>query len=788
LSGTGQDLYFNSGVLNLNTRTVTVHNSGLNTGTTFVAGNFTVSGTGTFNMYNYSQSVSSYFAVSGASTFRVYNNFSKFSNSYADFHGGSATLYFDGPFSSTAGNFTSTSGNAYFASTYSRTGGSFSHNSGTVHFTGANATADVNASETFNNLTINKNHNTTLSITTGDIFYVLGILTFNNGKSDGGLIGSYSNINVEVDWDGGNTPLALYGSNAQSIDLTGATDKFDGSLTIQKTDGYVVTLLSNMTMDGTSQQIDLYSGILNLNNMTMSLYNSINNTGNLIIQGNFSISGNGTFNVYNHIHTTSSSFSFSGSPTYRVYNNFTQSTNSYAAFTAGSATVIIDGNFSKSAGTFVAPTTHLKVGGNWTVSGSYTNNGTVTFIGNDATFTGTHTFTNVVMDKNSGKSLTIANGSSILINSTLTLTTGIIFTSSTGVLTMQCNSNITAGTDCESPVSYVNGPLVRNLCTTTPTSLFYPTGKGGNYRPLWLVPTQTTNTSTGYTVEQFEGNPPNYCIPEGLSCMSKARWYRVTRSNNLPMVDPITLTYCLDDGVTHPNNLRIAKQDVNCWSDMGGVGTGTTKGTITSNVNFTEYGDFTLANDSNCLNPLPVKLISFNGKYSGGVEYLTWKTASEINNNVFEIERSYDQRIWNHIGTVAGNGTTNQISNYNFEDLTLNSGIKVVYYRLKQIDYDGNFEYSSVLAENFETKAMVSGQYKVYPNPATDQVIIDNISDKKPNNNFVITDINGSQLISDNISDTKIVDINKLANGLYFLTIYNSNDEVINRTKITVRR
>ncbi|MFM9946142.1 MAG: T9SS type A sorting domain-containing protein, partial [Bacteroidia bacterium] len=788
MSGTGQDMYVNSGILNLNSRTVTLYNPSLNTGTLFVQGNFTISGIGTFNLYNYSQSASSYFNISGNSIFRVYNNFAKFSNSYADFHGGTATLYFDGPFSSTAGAFTSTSGNAYFASSYTRTGGSFAHNSGTVIFTGNDATLDVNVYETFNNLTINKNHNMTLTITIGDVLYALGILTYNNGKAAGGLIGSYSTVNVESDWDGGNTQLSFIGSAAQSFDLTGATDKFDGSLYFQKNDGYNVTLLSNITLDGTAQQMDLASGNLNLNGFTVTLYNVTNSTGNLNVLGNFNILGNGNLNVYNHNHTTSSTISFTGSPTYRVYNNFTQSSNSYAAFSPGSATVIIDGNFSKTAGTFVAPTTHLKVGGNWTVTGSFTNNGTITFIGNNATFNAMHTFTSVIMNKNTGQSLTMASGSSMIINSTLTLTNGLINTAANGTITMQCNSNVSAGSDCESPNSYINGPLTQNLCTTTPTTLFYPTGKGGKYRALWLVPTQTTNASTGYTVEQFEGTPPNYCIPNGLSCMSKLRWWNVTRSNTVPMVDPITLTFCPGDGVTHANNLRIAKQVGNCWSDMGGVGTGAPKGTITSNVNFTEYGDFTLANDGNCLNELPVKLISFSGNYSEGIETLTWKTASEINNDHFDVERSSDGKIWNKIGEVKGNGNSNSILKYTFEDNEINPALKHVYYRLKQVDYNGAFEYSPIIVENFMDKSIETKKFAVYPNPANSQIVIENLDFKKLASKYVISDINGSLLMEDSFSETKLIDINELSSGFYFISIYNLNGEVLERTKVSVKK
>ena len=90
---------------------------------------------------------------------------------------------------------------------------------------------------------------------------------------------------------------------------------------------------------------------------------------------------------------------------------------------------------------------------------------------------------------------------------------------------------------------------------------------------------------------------------------------------------------------------------------------------------------------------LPVELISFNITRFGNNNMLYWTTASELNNSYFSVEKSIDAREFYSVGDVAGSGNTNSIINYEYLDLESKS----VYYRLKQIDYDGNYEYSDII-------------------------------------------------------------------------------------------
>ncbi len=112
--------------------------------------------------------------------------------------------------------------------------------------------------------------------------------------------------------------------------------------------------------------------------------------------------------------------------------------------------------------------------------------------------------------------------------------------------------------------------------------------------------------------------------------------------------------------------------------------------------------------------PLPVELVSFKAAATGrGVE-LAWKTATEVNNAGFEIQRSVAGAEWSKVGFVEGNGTTNAPKSYSFVDASAKGTVS---YRLKQIDRDGQFEYSSVVNA---TVAMTAADYELsqnFPNP-----------------------------------------------------------------------
>jgi len=118
-------------------------------------------------------------------------------------------------------------------------------------------------------------------------------------------------------------------------------------------------------------------------------------------------------------------------------------------------------------------------------------------------------------------------------------------------------------------------------------------------------------------------------------------------------------------------------------------------------------------------NPVPVELVSFNAMVSGDKVNLSWITATETNNKGFEIEKSQklkvnSQNMWMKMGYVEGNGTTTRKHSYSFIDENVSRGI--YQYRLKQIDFNGSFEYSKTV----KIEISLPGEYALSqncPNP-----------------------------------------------------------------------
>ncbi|TAH03069.1 MAG: T9SS C-terminal target domain-containing protein [Sphingobacteriales bacterium] len=164
---------------------------------------------------------------------------------------------------------------------------------------------------------------------------------------------------------------------------------------------------------------------------------------------------------------------------------------------------------------------------------------------------------------------------------------------------------------------------------------------------------------------------------------------------------------------------------------------------------------------------LPVTLTSFTGTLTTNGNQLAWATASEKNNNGFEVQRSGDGKTFETLTTIKGAGTTNAKQFYNYLDKT--STLKTSYYRLKQIDFDGKIDYSGVIA----IKSNLNNKVVVYPNPFTSEISVSLVEVLKPNTKVAIYDMLGRKqnvefTINGNIINCKT---NNLTIGSYVLKI-----------------
>lgn len=118
---------------------------------------------------------------------------------------------------------------------------------------------------------------------------------------------------------------------------------------------------------------------------------------------------------------------------------------------------------------------------------------------------------------------------------------------------------------------------------------------------------------------------------------------------------------------------------------------------------------------------IPVELTAFSASIHNGQVVLNWATATEINNAGFEIEHKSANSNWKNIGFVNGNGSTTEPQSYTFADKSPVAGVN--YYRLKQVDFDGTFEYSNVVEVSVGIPTVFAVEQN-YPNPFNPSTVI----------------------------------------------------------------
>jgi trimeric autotransporter adhesin len=182
---------------------------------------------------------------------------------------------------------------------------------------------------------------------------------------------------------------------------------------------------------------------------------------------------------------------------------------------------------------------------------------------------------------------------------------------------------------------------------------------------------------------------------------------------------------------------------------------------------------------------LPITLLSFNAALQTNKTVLVkWATAQEVNNKLFLVEKSVNGGVsFNTIGTVNAIGNSSIVSNYNFTDLSPQQGVNL--YRLKQMDLDGKFTYSKVVAISLsQTK---TNYYSLYPT-ITNQLTTINTTSSVQKRVIVSIYNEASSLVQNGIyivdkNHPATIDVNNLKAGIYFVKI-NDGNEIVTRKLI----
>ena len=281
--------------------------------------------------------------------------------------------------------------------------------------------------------------------------------------------------------------------------------------------------------------------------------------------------------------------------------------------------------------------------------------------------------------------------------------------------------------------------------------------------PATNLPWPTTPTAVTNLISQIGLLPDNRDA-------TVDRFWQVNSSAAIPPSIDMTFTYTATELPIAPYN-SATSMGAQYWNAGTGLwqlpvlGTGVANSVTVTATNF--YGPWTLVNFSS---PLPVELISFEARPNGRVVELNWATASELNNDRFEIERSADGRNFQRIGQVSGVGNSTVMHNYEFRDEQPVSGIS--YYRLRQVDFNGDSHFGNIAAVNF--RQGLTGN--LYPQPALDQAYWQMSKDSDYNHLIFSVLTPAGQLVKSveveaNESGRYALPIAGLSDNLYFLVI-----------------
>jgi len=156
---------------------------------------------------------------------------------------------------------------------------------------------------------------------------------------------------------------------------------------------------------------------------------------------------------------------------------------------------------------------------------------------------------------------------------------------------------------------------------------------------------------------------------------------------------------------------------------------------------------------------------------------LSWTTASELNNSGFEVQRSTNQTNWATLGFVRGAGTTTEAQSYSFVDASASGR---VFYRLKQVDFDGQFEYSNIIEVNAGVPKTFALEQN-YPNPFNPSTAISYQLPVASTVSLKVFDMLGKEVATlvnarqDAGSYTVNFNANTLSSGVYFYRLQAGN-------------
>lgn len=321
-----------------------------------------------------------------------------------------------------------------------------------------------------------------------------------------------------------------------------------------------------------------------------------------------------------------------------------------------------------------------------------------------------------------------------------------------------------------------------NSTNSGSSSGLFPIGGSSVYRPFLLEYTGAPTAGGNVLLTFVESTPGTSGLPyddagQVVDLIWGIGYWQATATT----IAGGTYTATLYDysGLTPDDDtkLRVSKRtnSSNPWAASGTHGTTSATPISVSRTGLSGFSDFGIGRKVS-ENSLPVKLINFHANCDVNFVNLKWATASENNNDYFIVEKSNDLNLWSVVDIIKGQGNSNSVNEYSISDNTLFDRFN--YYRLKQVDYNGDFTYFPIIS--VECESSIIEDLKITNNTDADNIIlninnlqgedvtiylIDNIGRYVSNARFRIDNNNYSYQISKS----------SMGNGIYHLVIMTSN-------------
>lgn len=359
-----------------------------------------------------------------------------------------------------------------------------------------------------------------------------------------------------------------------------------------------------------------------------------------------------------------------------------------------------------------------------------------------------------------------SGGAAIFTDTVITITANGDLNFNTGIITPVSGDRVVFQTNAEangaSNASYVEGVVIKE----GNEDFIFPVGDGF-YQPIGLENIGTFNSV--FEAEFIDANGPgmyNYNWEPSINNVATCSYWMLNLLNGTNAEVRLSWGNDNDCGITDPAGLVVSKFDGSQWLNHGqqGFSGNSVAGSVLSSDLITEFGAFALASTTG-FNPLPVEWLEFNANMrTGNTVLLNWSTASETNNDYFSIEHSTNGLQFHKIHNITGAGNSSTVNTYEWIHHHPPKGLN--YYRLKQVDFNGEFEYSEIRtvktdgAEDFELLDFGTNLYLHLSKPVSEM-------------NYYLFDTAGKIISGESLGSGKTFEIEtgNLAPGIYLIRI-----------------